>query len=73
MVDSSALIEVEVRSGNVSSAMTADGQVLVPLRNGDRVRIRRNPWAVRLLKVSKRGFFHTLRAKLSWEGSMKHA
>ena len=53
--------------------MTADGQVLVPLQNGDRVRIRRNPWPVRLLKVSNRSFFQTLRAKLLWEGSIQHA
>jgi NAD kinase len=47
--------------------------VLVPLQNGDRVRIRRNPWPVRLLKVSNRSFYQTLRAKLSWEGSIQHA
>lgn len=73
VVDAGARIEVETRSSGVSFAMTADGQVLVPLRNGDRVRIRRNPWPVRLLKVSNRSFFQTLRAKLLWEGSIQHA
>ncbi len=73
VVDSGARIEVETRSSGVSFALTADGQVLVPLRNGDRVRIRRNPWPVRLLKVSNRSFFRTLRAKLLWEGSIQHA
>ena len=73
VVDSSARIEVETRSSSVSFAMTADGQVLVPLENGDRIRVRRNPWPVRLLKVSRRSFFQTLRAKLLWEGSIKHA
>lgn len=73
VVDSGARVEVETRSSGVSFAMTADGQVLVPLQNGDRVRMRRNPWPVRLLKVSNRSFFQTLRAKLLWEGSINHA
>ena len=73
VVDAGARIEVETWSSGVSFAMTADGQVLVPLQNGDRVRIRRNPWPVRLLKVSNRSFFQTLRAKLLWEGSIQHA
>jgi NAD+ kinase len=73
VVDAGARIEVETSSSGVSFAMTADGQVLVPLRNGDRVRIRRNPWPVRLLKVSNRSFYQTLRAKLLWEGSIQHA
>jgi len=73
VVDAGARVEVETRASGVSFAMTADGQVLVPLQNGDRVRIRRNPWPVRLLKVSNRSFFQTLRAKLLWEGSIQHA
>jgi len=73
VVDAGARVEVETWSSGVSFAMTADGQVLVPLQNGDRVRIRRNPWPVRLLKVSNRSFFQTLRAKLLWEGSIQHA
>jgi NAD+ kinase len=73
VVDAGARVEVETWSNGVAFAMTADGQVLVPLRNGDRVRIRRNPWPVRLLKVSRRSFFQTLRAKLLWEGSIQHA
>jgi NAD+ kinase len=73
VVDAGARVEVETWANGVTFAMTADGQVLVPLRNGDRVRIRRNPWPVRLLKVSHRSFFQTLRAKLLWEGSIHHA
>jgi len=69
---SSEVIELEVTSRSVSFALTADGQVPVKLRNGDRVMIRRNPWPLKLLKVSSRSFFETLRSKLSWEGSFKH-
>jgi NAD+ kinase len=73
VVNAAARIEVETFSSGVAFALTADGQVLVPLQNGDRVRICRNPWPVRLLKVSSRSFYQTLRAKLLWEGSIKHA
>jgi NAD+ kinase len=73
VVGASSVVEVEVTSDGTTFAMTADGQVLVPLSNGDRVRFRRNPWPVRLLKVSGRSFYQTLRTKLAWEGSPKHA
>lgn len=73
VVESTDILEVEVTSASPGFALTADGQVMVPLRNGDRIRVRRNAWPVRLLKVSGRSFFQTLRTKLLWEGSPKHA
>lgn len=73
VVDPASHIAVEVRSRSIGFAMTADGQVMVKLKNGDRIRIKRNPWPLRLLKVSGRGFFETLRTKLLWEGSLEAA
>jgi len=73
VVDASSIVELEAKSRSVSFALTVDGQVLVPLRNGDRIRVCRNPWPLRLLKVSGRSFFATLRTKFMWEGSIKHA
>jgi len=72
VIGANEVIELEVSSRSVSFALTADGQVPVRLRNMDRVIVRRNPWPLRLLKVSSRTFFETLRTKLSWEGSFKH-
>ena len=72
VVSGADAIELDVWSRSISFALTADGQVGVRLRNHDRVVIRRNPWPLRLLKVSSRSFFETLRTKLSWEGSFKH-
>jgi len=69
----SARLTVEVFSRDGSSTMTADGQVLVGLQNGDRVTVKRNAWPLRLLKVTERSFFETLRVKLRWEGSAEHA
>lgn len=73
VVESTDILEVEVTSASPGFALTADGQVMVPLHNADRIRVRRNAWPVRLLKVSGRSFFQTLRTKLLWEGSPKHA
>jgi NAD+ kinase len=73
VVDAASVIDVEVWSDRASFAMTVDGQVMVPLRNGDRVRIRRNKWPLKLIKISGRSFFETLRAKLNWEGTNQNA
>jgi NAD+ kinase len=66
-------VDVEVWSDYSPFAMTADGQVMVPLKNGDRVRIRRNKWPLKLIKISDRSFFDTLRSKLNWEGANQNA
>ena len=73
VIDASSVVELEVSSRSVSLAMTVDGQVAVNLRIGDRISIRRNPWPLKLLKITGRSFFETLHTKLSWEGSVKHA
>ena len=73
VIDASSEVELAVSSRSVSLAMTVDGQVVVDLRNGDRISIKRNPWPLRLLRVTGRSFFETLHSKLSWEGSAKHA
>ena len=73
VIDAASRIELEVSSRSVALAMTVDGQVVVDLRNGDRIAIRRNRWPLRLLRVAGRSFFDTLHTKLSWEGSTRHA
>ena len=73
VVDASSEVAFDLASRSVSFSMTVDGQVLVKLRNGDRVTMRRNPWPLKLLKVSGLSFFETLRTKLMWEGSVKNA
>ncbi len=73
VVDAAAELVVEVSSRDGSCTMTADGQVLVVLKNGDRVAVRRNAWPLKLLKVTERSFFETLRSKLRWEGSTPYA
>jgi len=72
VISDNSVVQVVGRS-SIGFALTADGQVMVKLKNDDKVRISRNPWPLRLIKVSGRSFFETLRTKLNWEGSPYHA
>ena len=62
-------IEVEVVSQKVDIALTADGQVQIPLLTGSKISIRRSSKSIRLLRLSGSSFFRTLRSKLNWSGS----
>ena len=73
VIDASSTLDVEVSADHIGFALTADGQVMVQLENGDRIRMVRNPWPLRLIKTSGRSFFTTLRTKLKWEGSPRNA
>ena len=73
VIHGSCVVDLVVHTRSVDFALTADGQVMVELKNGDRVRVRRNPWPLKLLRVSGRSFFETLRTKLGWEGLPKNA
>jgi NAD+ kinase len=48
--------------------VTFDGQSGFPMRPGDRVRIRRAPRAMRIVKSLQRTYFELLREKLKWGG-----
>lgn len=56
----------EVAPGALQSMLTVDGQVGVPLRSGDRVRIQRSPCVARLMQPPEASFFDRLREKLDW-------
>lgn len=73
VVHEDSVVDVEVWSNHTPFALTVDGQVMVPMRNGDRVRVRRNKWPLKLIKISGRSFFETLRTKLNWEGTNQNA
>ena len=62
-------IEVEDVSQKVDIALTADGQVQIPLLTGSKISIRRSSKSIRLLRLSGSSFFRTLRSKLNWSGS----
>jgi len=65
VVPGSAQIEIVVNTGEDEAYLSVDGQVGMPMYDGDRVRCRKSEHQVKLLRV--RGtFFDVLKAKLKW-------
>jgi len=65
VVRDSVEIEIIVKTGQEEAYLSVDGQVGVPLRDGDRVLCRKAPYTVHLLRIRK-AFFEVLRTKLKW-------
>lgn len=59
-------ISIDILSGMEGTQVTVDGQAGGKLGQGDRVRIRRSPHDVRLLRMPDGNFFSVLRHKLGW-------
>ena len=66
MVRDSAEIVVVVQSIQAEAYLTVDGQVGMPVLDGDRLVCRKSQQAVKLLRLAKRTFFDVLRGKLKW-------
>jgi NAD+ kinase len=65
VVRDSVEIEIIVKTGEEEAYLSVDGQVGVPLHDGDRVLCRKAPYTVHLLRIRK-AFFEVLRTKLKW-------
>ncbi len=61
-----AKIEVLVKCSDEEVFLSIDGQVGMPVRDGDRLTCRKSEHMVRLLRLGHRSFFDVLRAKLKW-------
>ena len=65
VVPDTSSIELVVNTGNEEAYLSVDGQVGMPMYDGDRVRCRKSEHQVKLLRVQGT-FFDVLRAKLKW-------
>jgi NAD+ kinase len=65
VVKDSSVIELVVNTGSEEAYLSIDGQVGMPLYDGDRVHCRKSEYKVRLLRI-KKTFFDVLRTKLKW-------
>jgi NAD+ kinase len=65
VVRDTAQIELRVETGAEEAFLSIDGQVGMPLRQGDRVVCQRAAHTVKLMRVRKT-FFEVLRNKLKW-------
>jgi len=66
-LDPSARLEVSLVEDPEAAFLTADGQVGMPLRAGDTVRIHRSPHPVSLVVSPHRTFWELLAEKLGWK------
>ncbi len=65
VVRDSVEIEIKVKSATDEAFLSIDGQVGVPVAEGDRLVCRKSPYTTQLMRL-QRGFFEVLRTKLKW-------
>jgi len=65
VVHDSVEIEIKVKSATDEAFLSIDGQIGVPVAEGDRLVCRKSPYSTRLMRL-QRGFFEVLRTKLKW-------
>ena len=66
IVSDEALIRIEVKSHDEEVALTADGQMGMPLHGGDVVEVRRSAHPTLLVLSPTKDYFQILRTKLKW-------
>jgi NAD+ kinase len=59
-------LTLEVESETDVAMLTIDGQVSAPLKHGDKVRIRKADFNVKLVRFEEQSFYKVLRSKLQW-------
>jgi NAD+ kinase len=65
VVPDSSKIEIVAKTGDDEAYLSVDGQIGMPLEDGDRLRCRKSEYQVKLLHI-KGTFFDVLRTKLKW-------
>jgi NAD+ kinase len=58
-------IEIQVKTGAEEAYLSMDGQVGMPVRDGDSVRCIKSKYSAKLLRFQKT-FFEVLSTKLKW-------
>jgi NAD+ kinase len=59
-------LTLEVKSETDVAMLTIDGQVSTPLKYGDKIRIRKADFNVKLVRFEEQSFYKVLRSKLQW-------
>ena len=65
VVRDTAQIEIVVKTGEDEAYLSVDGQIGMPMFDGDRIHCRKSEYHVKLLHTHGT-FFDVLRAKLKW-------
>ncbi len=59
-------LEISIHSDHGQAGLTLDGQIMMTLKNNDRVKIRRAGFDVKLVTFSGNSFYTVLKNKLHW-------
>ena len=70
IVPEDAVVSATLLSEREEVYLTLDGQVGLPMGAGDRVKVKRSPKAVALIRSPFRSYFEVLRTKLGWGGDL---
>jgi len=65
VVPNTSEIEIVAKTGRDEAYLSVDGQIGIPIYDGDRIRCKRSQYRVKLLRFQGT-FFDALRAKLKW-------
>lgn len=65
VVRDSVEIEINVKSATDEAFLSIDGQIGIPVAEGDRLVCRKSPYTTKLMRLEK-SFFEVLRTKLKW-------
>jgi NAD+ kinase len=66
VVSDDSRIELILRSKSGEVYATFDGQISVPMRRGDTVRVKKSQATMKLVSLPGHNFFEVLRHKLRW-------
>ena len=66
VVPDRSIAEMSLRAGDSEVYLTLDGQVGHPLKQKDRVRVRRSRQPILMVRSPRRSYFEVLRQKLHW-------
>ncbi len=65
------VVEIVVREGQKTQlSLTVDGQIMFPLREGDRVAVEKSRSKALLIMSPMRNYYEVIRDKLNWSGGM---
>ncbi|MFA6528129.1 MAG: NAD(+)/NADH kinase [Candidatus Gracilibacteria bacterium] len=59
-------IKTERRFEDNDIGLTLDGQIILPLKYGDEIKIRKSSRDIKLIRISGKKYYKTLRDKLGW-------
>ena len=68
VIPPSAVVEIEVLSGDDQTLVSADGDRVLSVRTGDTVIVKKAARAAKLVEIGRHSYYEILRRKMRWAG-----